>query len=391
MPGGQRALSSLERDAVLLGDHLDQVDDAARVPPLVVVPGHKLHKLRVESNAGACVEDGGARVGHKVLGDHGEFRVADHALVGGLGGLLDGRADGLVGCGLGETGREVNHGHVGRGHAKGHAGELALKGGDDLGHGLGGAGGGGNDVDRGRTSAAPVLLGGAVHNHLGGREGVHGGHECLLDAELVVDNLDDGSKAVGRAGGAGQDIRTLVVDLVHAHDNDLGVVLGRRGHDHLLGAAIQMHLARVLSQKGPRGLAQVAGAQLAPADLLGLASVGGLDAVAVDDDVVALHVHLPVEAPVHGVVLELVCHVLGVGARVDGDKVALRVLDGNASHQATNASEAVDAHGDRHVHVVGACVLHRVELEGGSHEGGGGAGQGQGTDEGGLHGGHLIC
>jgi len=73
--------------------------------------------------------------------------------------------------------------------------------------------------------------------------------------------------------------------------------------------------------------------------------VRGLDAVAIDDDVVALHVHGAVEAAVHRVVLELVRHVLGVRARVDGHELALGVLHGDPGHEAADAAEAVDADG----------------------------------------------
>ena len=46
---------------------------------------------------------------------------------------------------------------------------------------------------------------------------VHGGHEALLDAEGVVENLDHGDEAVGRAGGVGHDrvlggVKGVVVD-----------------------------------------------------------------------------------------------------------------------------------------------------------------------------------
>ena len=373
----------------MLGDLLDQVHHTARVSPLVVIPSHKLHELGVERNPGTGIENGGTGVRDKVLADHGELSVADHALVGGLGSLLDSSADGLIGGGLGETGSQVHDGHIGDGDTEGHAGELALEGGDHLGDGLGGTGGGRDDVHGGRSAASPVLLGGAVDHHLGGSEGVYGRHERLLNAELVVDDLDDGGQAVGGAGRAREDVGADVVLLVDTHDDDLGVVLGGGGHDHLLGSTVDVHLAGVLGQECARGLAQVGRPELAPADLFGLAGVGGHDTLAVDDDGVALHVHLAVETAVHRVVLELVGHVLGISTSVDGDEVALGVLDGDTGNEATDAAEAVDPDGHGHVHVVGAGVLDGVQLEGRGDEGGGGAGQGQGADEGRLHGGHL--
>jgi hypothetical protein len=41
---------------------------------------------------------------------------------------------------------------------------------------------------------------------LGGGDGVDGGHEALDDFEVVVDDLGDGSQAVGGAAGVGHDV-----------------------------------------------------------------------------------------------------------------------------------------------------------------------------------------
>merc|ERR1712194_785513 len=79
--------------------------------------------------------------------------------------------------------------------------------------------------------AAPVEDGIMLHpvnNELGGRAGVHGGHETLLDAVGVVDDLGQRREAVGRARRVGDDVRgALVVHVVHPHDvrpGDLGRV-----------------------------------------------------------------------------------------------------------------------------------------------------------------------
>lgn len=97
---------------------------------------------------------------------------------------------------------EVNHRDVGGGHTEGHAGELALGDGEHLADGLGGAGGRGDDVDGRGTATAPVLLGGAVDGFLGGGVRVDRGHEAGFDTEaLLEEDVDEGSKAVGRARG----------------------------------------------------------------------------------------------------------------------------------------------------------------------------------------------
>ena len=110
-----------------------EVHHALGVTPLVVIPGHALHEVRVEHDAGSCVEDGRARVRDKVGGHERLVAVADNALHrAGLGCGLDGRAKLLVGGALLEGAGQVHDRHVGGGYAEGHAGELAQQGGDNL-------------------------------------------------------------------------------------------------------------------------------------------------------------------------------------------------------------------------------------------------------------------
>ena len=140
---------------------LDEVQHSVGVAGLVVVPGHQLHEVVRERDAGLGVEDGGAGVGHEVRGDHGVLGVAQDALHLALGGGLHGGGDLRVLGALLQHHGQVYHGHVGGGHAEGHAGELAVQGRDDLAHGLGGAGGRGDHVHaHGTTAASPVLQGG---------------------------------------------------------------------------------------------------------------------------------------------------------------------------------------------------------------------------------------
>lgn len=59
---------------------------------------------------------------------------------------------------------------------------------------LGGSRGAGDDVLGGAAAASPVLAGGPVDGLLGGGGRVHGRHQALRDAEVLVDHL----RAYGR-------------------------------------------------------------------------------------------------------------------------------------------------------------------------------------------------
>eukprot|EP01083_Nonionella_stella_P156417 506545_1 len=185
------------------GTHLHEVDNTAGVSPLVIVPGNKLDERRVEHDSGLGIEDGRTRIRLEIGGNKGLVTVSKNSLHLTLRKSLDVGADLLVSGLLGELGGKINNGNVDGGYTEGHSGKLSLKGRDDLGDGLGGSSGGGDDVARGSTSSAPVLAGRRVNNSLGGGHGMDGGHEGLSDLELIMDGLDHRGKSVGGAGSTG--------------------------------------------------------------------------------------------------------------------------------------------------------------------------------------------
>ena len=266
------------------GNVLHEVNNTAGVAPLVIVPGDKLDERRVEHDTGSGIEDGGSAVGLEVGGDEGLVAVSEDTLHLSLRLGLDDGADLLVGGLLSKLAGKVNDRDIDGRNTEGHAGKLSLEGRNDLGDGLGGSGGGGDDVARRGTSSTPVLAAGGVNNGLGGGHGVDGGHEGLLDVELIVDGLDHRGKSVGGARGARDEVLRAVVFLsVDTHDNGLGVILGRGGVDDLLGTTVDDRLGGLLGEEDTGGLADVVGSEGAPSDLLGVTASGGLDLLSVED------------------------------------------------------------------------------------------------------------
>ena len=95
---------------------------------------------------------------------------------------------------------------------------------------------------------------------------MHGGHETLNDGEAVVDDLSQGSQAVGGAGSIADDIvLLLVLLLVDAHDKHGGV--GRWGRDDdLLGTSLQVSGSLLDGGEAPGGLHDILGSVLGPGD-----------------------------------------------------------------------------------------------------------------------------
>ena len=189
--------------AVLLRRVDEEIADTARVAPLVVVPSDELDEVLVERNASLGIEDRGGRVAGEVSRDNLLLGVRHDASHGASGGLLDGSLDLVVRRRLLETDDKVDDGDIEGGDTEGETSELAVEGGDDLADSLGGTGRGGDDVVGDSTATTPVLHRRAIDGTLGSGGSVDSGHETLNDTELVVDDLGEGSQAVGRARRVG--------------------------------------------------------------------------------------------------------------------------------------------------------------------------------------------
>jgi len=324
---------------------LDEVENLVTVAPLIIVPCNDLHEGVGEGDAGACVEDAGAGVGDEIGGNNGILGVAQNALQLALGGGLHGGADFIILGGILKVYGQVNNGNVQSGNAHGHTGELTVEAGDNLTHGLGSAGGTGDNVAAGCAAAAPILNGGTVNGALRGGDGVDGSHKTVLDAPVVVENLGKGSEAVGGAGGVGNVVHVLGVGVViNAHYKHGGIVLGGSGHNDLLCAGSQMGSGLFLGEELTGALGNVFYAPLAPIDVVGVAVAAGGDLLAVDDDGMVGVIDVSVENAVYGVVLEQISHIIGGHGAVDTGELDVLVIQSGAQNQSADTSEAVNAY-----------------------------------------------
>lgn len=97
---------------VLLGNINQEVADAPRVTPLIVVPGNQLDEVLVQLDTSFGVEDGRCRVADEIGGDDILVSVFENTLVLALGSSLDDVLDLLVSSLLLEANDEVNDGDI---------------------------------------------------------------------------------------------------------------------------------------------------------------------------------------------------------------------------------------------------------------------------------------
>ena len=181
--------------------------------------------------------------------------------------------------------------------------------------------------------------------------GVNGGHDAVLNAELVVQDLGQRSQAVGGAGSVGDDVvlRIVVVAVVDAHDEGAVNVLAGSGDDDLLGAGLDVGLSLGSIGEQTGGLDGDVNAEILPREVLRVTLAEDLDLLAVDGDGVLVVADLSGETAQDGVVLQEVGQGLGVGEVVDGDdlEVSALILE-SAEEVAANAAESIDTNLDGH-------------------------------------------
>jgi hypothetical protein len=109
---------------VLLGSKHQEIAHAARVAPLVIVPGNELDKFLVEGNTSSSIKDGRGVVADEIRGDDRVFSVLHDALHGTSGGLLDGGLDVVIRGLLLEADDEIHNGDIRGGDTEGETTEV---------------------------------------------------------------------------------------------------------------------------------------------------------------------------------------------------------------------------------------------------------------------------
>mmetsp|Transcript_46805 Transcript_46805/g.105878 ORF Transcript_46805/g.105878 Transcript_46805/m.105878 type:complete len:327 (+) Transcript_46805:244-1224(+) len=280
---------------VALGHPQEQVDNPRRVAPLVVVPRDNLVEVGVERDRRARVHDARPRLAHKVLRDYRVGRDPQNSahvapMARGAPKACEvGEEMGRV-HGVARPHRQVDHRHVRRRHPDGHARELALEGGEHLPHRLGRARRGRDEVGEGAPPRAPVFAAAraCVHRRLRPGGAVDRSHESFDDSELVVDGLCERRQAIRRAARHRHHrvLRSVVLGMVHPHDQHRGVVLGGGGDNDLLRAPLGPQVERRLGRGGehPSGLDHILGPRALPIQLARVPAVEQDDPMTLNED-----------------------------------------------------------------------------------------------------------
>jgi hypothetical protein len=193
--------------------------------------------------------------------------------------------------------------------------------------------------------------------------GVDRRHPPLPDAEALVEHFRHRREAVRRARGVGDDLvlRRIVVAVVDAHEEGHVGLLRRRGDDHALRAGRQVLGGCVPLGEESRGLEHDLHAEVLPRELRRILRRQDLELFLSDGDAVSARLHVDVEVPEHGVVLEQVRQRGRIGEVVDRNEVDVVAAQRRAHDVAPNPPEPVDP--DLHRHRSSDATVHASRYE----------------------------
>merc|ERR1719422_2848660 len=181
------------------GLHVDrQIDQAIRIAPLVVIPGHQLHKVVIQCNASVHIEDRRGLAANKICRYHFVLCPIQDSCHVTSGCLLHCCNDVVILGRLLQAASQVHNRDVRRGNAEGHASEFTIYRRHHLANCLCCPSGGWNDVLRCTTPSTPILSAsrGTINGELCGGHGMDSRHETFNNAKLLVDNLGERCEAI---------------------------------------------------------------------------------------------------------------------------------------------------------------------------------------------------
>lgn len=174
------------------------------------------------------------------------------------------------------------------------------------------------------------------------------GHQTLDNAVLLVKDLDQRGQGVGGARRVRHDLEVWgVVGVIHSHDKH-GRGLGRSRDEHLLSSirGLQVAVGRVQLLEDAGRLDDIVHTARRPGNVLGVALIEHSQCGSIDREGLLRVLDGAGIASVHGIVLELVRHVLcGDEGVVQGDHHdLLGVCQGRSQHETSDPSESVDSY-----------------------------------------------
>mmetsp|Transcript_7705 Transcript_7705/g.13166 ORF Transcript_7705/g.13166 Transcript_7705/m.13166 type:complete len:221 (-) Transcript_7705:282-944(-) len=203
---------------------------------------------------------------------------------------------------------------------------------------------------------------------------VSGGHGALDDAELLIEDLNEGCEAVCGARGIADNVVSLRVVVQVVDTNDVGgnvSTLARGSDDDLLGTSLDVLAGSRGVNEDTSGLNNNVNAKLLPWGLQRVTSGNDLEGLrqALNSDHVTIKLDVGSELAEDGVVLEEVSSELRAASVIHSDELEIGVFPAGKAADHVTADTAETVHGNLKLHGHGHHVAFRagssLRLDGG--------------------------
>ena len=175
---------------------------------------------------------------------------------------------------------------------------------------------------------------------------MNGGQNALFDPEALEQHFGNRRQTVGGATGIRDDmmLSSIIFFIVHAHADGNIFTLGWRADDHLFGAGTQMQGRFFAGGKKPGALDDDIDTHIAPRQFAGVALGADFHTVAIDNDVAAIHAHIPFINAIVAVILEEMSVCLHITQIVDSNQVKFTTVlfKKRLGYLTANTAKAID-------------------------------------------------
>jgi len=187
---------------------------------------------------------------------------------------------------------------------------------------------------------------------------VDSSHESLINTESIINDLAQGSEAVGSARSVGNNGHVRAVSLVVDTVNESwGIILGWGSEDNLFGSSGKMSSDALLSKENSSRFAEVFSSSVSPRAVGWVSLIEDLNEKSIDNKTSISDFDGSWESSVDGIKLKKILQVLEIFSwSVDGnaDSFVSLVHEGGSEDESSNSSKSVNSHLGNHsfVHMV---------------------------------------
>ena len=177
-----------------------------------------------------------------------------------------------------------------------------------------------------------------------------GCHQAVFNAEFIVQNFGNRCQAVCGAGCVRNKLCTFNIRIgVDAANEHRCIVFGRRGHDDVFCAGIDVTLRFFFSQEQTGRFDDIVSLNFVPLQISRIFLSRDADGFAVDHQFAVFDFNRAVEAAMHGVIFEHISHIIDINQIINADDFNIVSGLGGTENQTSDTAKTVNTYANYHI------------------------------------------